>query len=74
MKTSTGFHPAGGASVHAVQVMRAAVPAHIGVKAAGGIRSAAEAIALVNAGATRIGTSGTEQLLAELPTADTPRD
>lgn len=67
VKTSTGYHPAGGADVRAVRVMRQAVPEHIGVKAAGGIRTAAQAIELIAAGATRIGCSATAELLAELP-------
>lgn len=66
VKTSTGFHPAGGATVHAVEVMRAAVPAHIGVKASGGIRTAEHALAFLRAGATRLGTSRTADILAEL--------
>lgn len=67
VKTSTGFHPAGGASPRAVRVMRAAVPDHVGVKAAGGIRTAEQAVALLDAGATRIGCSATADLLAGLP-------
>ncbi|PMD04304.1 2-deoxyribose-5-phosphate aldolase, partial [Brevibacterium paucivorans] len=40
VKTSTGFHPAGGASAHAVAIMRKTVGDALGVKASGGIRSA----------------------------------
>ena len=57
VKTSTGFHPAGGASIHAVALMRATVGAHVGVKASGGIRSYEDAVAMVEAGASRLGMS-----------------
>jgi deoxyribose-phosphate aldolase len=63
VKTSTGFHPAGGASVRAVELMAAAVGQGIGVKASGGIRTAADAIAMLDAGATRLGLSGTRAVL-----------
>lgn len=62
VKTSTGFHPSGGASVQAVQTMAAAVPG-LGVKASGGIRTAAAAIEMLDAGATRLGLSGTRAVL-----------
>jgi deoxyribose-phosphate aldolase len=64
VKTSTGFHPAGGASVEAVRRMRAAVGWDIGVKASGGIRDAAAALAMIEAGATRIGASASAAILA----------
>lgn len=63
VKTSTGFHPMGGASVHAVALMAQAVGGRLGVKASGGIRTAADAIAMLNAGATRLGLSGTRAVL-----------
>jgi deoxyribose-phosphate aldolase len=63
VKTSTGFHPSGGASVRAVEVMAAAVGGRLGVKASGGIRSAADAAAMLDAGATRLGLSGTRAVL-----------
>lgn len=63
VKTSTGFHPAGGASPHAVAVMAETVGGRLGVKASGGIRTAADAIAMVDAGATRLGLSGTRAVL-----------
>lgn len=67
VKTSTGFHPAGGASEAAVARMAAAVAgAGLGVKASGGIRTAAQALAMIEAGATRLGLSRTAQVLAEL--------
>ena len=62
VKTSTGFHPAGGASVQAVEIMAQTVPG-LGVKASGGIREAAAAVALLDAGATRLGLSGTRAVL-----------
>jgi deoxyribose-phosphate aldolase len=65
VKTSTGFHPAGGASVEAVRLLAASVGGRLGVKASGGIRSASEALALVEAGATRLGTSRTRAILEE---------
>ncbi|MGO3326777.1 deoxyribose-phosphate aldolase [Gordonia sp. (in: high G+C Gram-positive bacteria)] len=67
VKTSTGFHPSGGASVHAVQVMREAVGPSVGVKASGGIRSAELAAELIEAGATRLGLSGSRAVLAGFP-------
>jgi deoxyribose-phosphate aldolase len=57
VKTSTGFHPAGGATVDAVRLMRLAVGDDLGVKAAGGVRDCATALAMIGAGASRIGTS-----------------
>ncbi|OBF24342.1 deoxyribose-phosphate aldolase [Mycobacterium kubicae] len=63
VKTSTGFHPAGGATVRAVAVMHQAVGGRLGVKASGGIRTAADAVAMVDAGATRLGLSGTRVVL-----------
>jgi deoxyribose-phosphate aldolase len=65
VKTSTGFHPAGGASEHAVRLMRETVGPDIGVKASGGVRTLAQAQAMVAAGATRLGVSGSRVLLAE---------
>jgi deoxyribose-phosphate aldolase len=66
VKTSTGFHPAGGASVAAVQLMAATVGSGVGVKASGGIRTADDAVAMVTAGASRLGLSGTRAVLAGL--------
>ncbi len=67
VKTSTGFHPAGGASTHAVEIMHATVGGRLGIKASGGIRSAEAATALLDAGATRLGLSGTAAVLDGLP-------
>jgi deoxyribose-phosphate aldolase len=63
VKTSTGFHPAGGASVRAVELMFATVGPTVEVKASGGIRTAADAVAMLDAGATRLGLSGTRAVL-----------
>ncbi len=57
VKTSTGFHPAGGATAEAVALMRLAVGDALGVKAAGGIRDCATALRMIRAGANRLGTS-----------------
>ncbi|WP_326548228.1 deoxyribose-phosphate aldolase [Mycolicibacterium sp. ND9-15] len=67
VKTSTGFHPAGGASVRAVELMATVGPQ---VKASGGIRTAADAIAMLNAGASRLGLSGTRAVLEGLAGSD----
>ncbi|MFM7251894.1 MAG: deoxyribose-phosphate aldolase [Ilumatobacteraceae bacterium] len=64
VKTSTGFHPAGGATVEAVATMRATVGRRCGVKASGGIRTAQDARAMVTAGADRLGLSATASVLA----------
>jgi len=66
VKTSTGFHPAGGASAHAVELMALTVGGRLGVKASGGIRSTEAALEMIAAGATRLGLSGTAQILAGL--------
>jgi len=57
VKTSTGFHPSGGASTHAVALMRRTVGDDVGVKASGGIRSYEDALAMLAAGASRLGMS-----------------
>lgn len=66
VKTSTGFHPSGGASEHAVRLMRATVGVDVGVKASGGIRTADAALAMIAAGANRLGTSASAAILAAL--------
>lgn len=57
VKTSTGFST-GGATKEDIALMRSTVGPEIGVKASGGVRSAEDALVMVGAGATRIGTSG----------------
>jgi len=68
VKTSTGFHPAGGATVADVRLLRATVGSDFGVKAAGGIRTFADAQTMLEAGANRLGTSASPAILAALPT------
>ena len=64
VKTSTGFST-GGATVHAVELMRKAVGPNIGVKASGGIHSRKEADDMIKAGATRIGASAGVRIMKE---------
>jgi len=64
VKTCTGFGP-GRATVEDVKLMRRTVGAKMGVKASGGIRRFAEVKALLDAGATRIGTSRGLQIVRE---------
>jgi deoxyribose-phosphate aldolase len=66
VKTSTGFHPSGGATVHAIEIMAATVGGRLGIKASGGIRTTEVALALLDAGATRLGLSGSAAVLAGL--------
>lgn len=70
VKTSTGFHPAGGATVHAVELMSATVEGRLGVKASGGIRDWETAQAMVAAGATRLGLSGSRAVLDGAPAGE----
>lgn len=63
VKTSTGFHPSGGASLEAVRLMADTVGGRLGVKASGGISSAETAVAMIEAGATRLGTSSSRAIL-----------
>ena len=65
VKTSTGFHPAGGASVEAVALLKKHAEG-LQVKAAGGIRDLKTALALLNAGADRLGMSNSLAVLDEL--------
>lgn len=83
VKTSTGFHPAGGASVRAVEIMadelraagRLAQPGRpraagqMGIKASGGIRDWETAVAMIRAGATRLGVSAPRAILDGAPAA-----
>ncbi len=62
VKTSTGFST-GGATVHDVALMRKTVGPDIGVKASGGIRSHEDLVAMVEAGASRIGTSAGPKII-----------
>ncbi len=65
VKTSTGFGP-GGATVADVALMRRVVGPNMGVKAAGGIRSLADAQAMIEAGASRIGASAGVKIVQEV--------
>jgi len=64
VKTSTGFGP-GGATAHDVALMRRAVGPHMGVKASGGIRTLADALQMIEAGATRLGASAGVRIVDE---------
>ncbi|MBX3000517.1 MAG: deoxyribose-phosphate aldolase [Caldilineaceae bacterium] len=65
VKTSTGFS-GGGATVDDVTLMREIVGRSMGVKAAGGIRTAADALAMLAAGATRLGASAGVQIMQSM--------
>lgn len=62
VKTSTGFGN-GGATVHAVELMRKTVGKEMGVKASGGIHSLEEAVAMIEAGASRLGCSASVKIV-----------
>jgi deoxyribose-phosphate aldolase len=64
VKTSTGFAP-GGATLDDVRLMRANVSPHIQVKAAGGVRTLDAALAMIDAGVTRMGATATAAILDE---------
>ena len=66
VKTSTGFHASGGATVDDVRLMRETVGTNVGVKASGGIRTLVDAIAMIDAGANRIGTSASAAILSAM--------
>lgn len=69
VKTATGFGPMG-ATVHHVRIMREAVGKRIGVKAAGGIRNFKDALRMIAAGASRIGTSAGVEIMEGYRWAD----
>lgn len=70
VKTSTGFGP-GGATVEDIALMRKTVGPDIGVKASGGVRDRATALAMIEAGATRIGASaGIAIISGDTPTGN----
>jgi deoxyribose-phosphate aldolase len=64
LKTSTGFHPAGGATFEDVKLMKQCAP-KCKIKASGGIRTLDQALAMIEAGAERIGTSSGVRILEE---------
>ena len=65
LKTSTGFST-GGATVDDIALLREKAGTRAGIKASGGIRSLADAVAMLNAGASRIGASASVKIVAEL--------
>jgi deoxyribose-phosphate aldolase len=72
IKTSTGYHPTGGARVADVELIKKTLNgAPIGIKASGGIREHAFAVQLIQAGATRLGASSGISLIAEESAART---
>jgi deoxyribose-phosphate aldolase len=64
IKTSTGLHPAGGATVEDIKLMKETAPG-CKIKAAGGIKTAKQALEMLAAGAERIGTSSGVQIVTE---------
>jgi deoxyribose-phosphate aldolase len=64
LKTSTGW--AGGATIEQVKLLKSIGGGKVGIKASGGIRTLEQAIALIDAGATRLGTSRGVEIMAEL--------
>ncbi len=68
VKTSTGFHPAGGAKVEHVRLMAQASP-RCKVKASGGIKTLADALAMIESGASRIGASASTAICDEFAAA-----
>jgi len=64
IKTSTGLNPAGGATVKDIKLMKETAP-NCKIKAAGGIRTAKQALEMLAAGAERIGTSSGVQIIEE---------
>lgn len=71
IKTSTGFHSRGGATIEAVRTIRALVGDRARIKASGGIRDLAAATAMLDAGADRLGMSHTVPILEELRSSAT---
>ena len=65
VKTSTGF-ASGGATIEDVRLMRNTVGKDFGVKAAGGIRTLEDALKMIEAGANRLGTSGSVAIIRQL--------
>ena len=72
VKTSTGFAPTG-ATVEDIQLMRASVSPHVQVKAAHGVRTLDALIAMLNAGATRVGATATKPMLEDFKTRKAQR-
>lgn len=66
VKTSTGQIAGGGATLEVIQLLRKILPANVGIKASGGIKTAEQALEFIKAGADRIGTSAGPAIMAEL--------
>lgn len=62
VKTSTGYAPSG-AKVEDITLMRQVLPSTVGIKASGGIKTLEQALALIQAGADRLGTSAAKSLM-----------
>jgi deoxyribose-phosphate aldolase len=62
VKTSTGFAPTGAKEEH-IEIMRASLPSSVGIKASGGIKTFDQAVTLIEAGASRIGTSSSVKIV-----------
>jgi deoxyribose-phosphate aldolase len=67
VKISTGFHPAGGATVKDVKLLKSVIGNDAKIKAAGGIRDARTVLQMIGAGADRIGTSSSVAIMGEIP-------
>ncbi len=65
IKTSTGFGPSG-AKISDIEIIKSVTKGNIGIKAAGGIKTLEDAMAFINAGATRIGTSSGVEIINEI--------
>lgn len=68
VKTSTGFAPEGAKLEH-ISLIRSVLPSHVGIKASGGIKSYEQAVAMIQAGADRIGTSSGVAIVSGNPYA-----
>ena len=64
IKTSTGLHPAGGVTIEDIHLIKASAP-HCRIKASGGIRTVDQVLAMLEAGASRIGTSSGVAIIQE---------
>lgn len=73
VKTSTGFST-GGATIENVRLMRETVGPDMGVKASGGIRTLKDTLAMIEAGATRLGVSASVSILKEMKRNDEKKD
>ena len=73
VKTSTGFNPAGGATVADIELLHSVVAGKAKVKASGGIRNLATTLAMIKAGADRIGASAGVAILEELTKGESGR-